>query len=114
LRRVQGADVSRISLRQEKRAAFVVEDQRYAVSCKSVTAPNREVAMGPMRRKLVWVERPTFHGWACTECAWVFNPSEPIAGKSIDEMKTNFGQQRDKAFASHACAEHPMDPRNRP
>lgn len=60
-----------------------------------------------MRRKLVWTETQNFQGWACAECAWVFNPPWPFAGKSIEEMKTNFGQQRDKEFASHVCAEHP-------
>jgi hypothetical protein len=63
--------------------------------------------MEPMRRKLVWAERPNFQGWGCSECAWMFNPSWPLVGKSIDEMKTNFGQERDKEFASHLCAEHP-------
>jgi hypothetical protein len=60
-----------------------------------------------MLRKLVWVERQTFQGWACSECAWVFNPVGTPAGKSLDEMKRNYEQQRDKEFASHVCAEHP-------
>jgi hypothetical protein len=68
--------------------------------------------MEPMSRKLVWAERPNFQGWACTECAWTFNPSGPLVGKSMDEMKTNFGQQRDKEFASHVCAEHPKATKN--
>ena len=63
--------------------------------------------MGPLRRTLVWIERPNFQGWACSECAWVFKPSSQIVGNSIDEMKTKFGQERDKEFASHVCAEHP-------
>jgi hypothetical protein len=66
----------------------------------------------PMGRKLEWTERPNFQGWACTECAWVFIPSWPLVGKSIDEMKTNFGQQRDEEFASHVCAEHPRAAKN--
>ena len=70
--------------------------------------------MEPMRLKLVWAERPNLQGWACTECAWVFNHSGPFVGKSIDEMKTNFGQQRDKEFASHVCAEHPNATKNPP
>jgi rubredoxin len=60
-----------------------------------------------MRRKLVWTERPTFQGWACTECAWVFNASSPLVGTTIDEMKTKFEEERDKEFASHVCAERP-------
>jgi rubredoxin len=62
--------------------------------------------MGPMRRKLVWVERPNFQGWACSECTWFFNPSTPFVGNSIEEMKTKFEEERDKEFASHVCAEH--------
>jgi hypothetical protein len=42
----------------------------------------------------------------------VFSPSWPLVGKSIDEMKTNFGQQRDEEFASHVCAEHPRAVKN--
>jgi hypothetical protein len=70
------------------------------------------MAREPMHRKLVWTESPNFQGWACTECAWVFNPSWPFAGESIEEMKTNFGQQRDKEFSSHVCAQHPRAARN--
>jgi hypothetical protein len=87
-----------------------VED--YAVVQKSLMASNCEVAMEPKSRKLVWAEKPRFHGWVCTECAWVFNPSWPLVGKTIDEMKTDFGQQRDKEFASHVCAEHPRAAKN--
>jgi hypothetical protein len=62
--------------------------------------------VGPMRGKLVWIEGQNFQGWACTECAWVYNPLGPLVGKSIDEMKTKFGEERDKEFTSHVCAEH--------
>jgi len=68
--------------------------------------------MEAMRRKLVWVERPEFEGWACTECAWAFNPSGPLVGNSIDEMKMHFERQRDKEFRSHVCARHPRATRN--
>ena len=83
------------------------EDRCYSANYKNITAPTREVAMEPKRRQLAWVERPNFQGWACSECEWVFNPSSPIAGNSIEEMKAKFGQERDKEFASHVCAEHP-------
>jgi hypothetical protein len=68
--------------------------------------------MVTMRRKLVWVERKNFQGWACTECAWGFNAVGPIVGKSIEEMKEQYEQQRDQEFASHVCAAHPRAPRN--
>ncbi len=64
------------------------------------------------RRKLVWVERPNFQGWACSECGWAFNPSGPPFGISMDEMMEHFEQQRDKEFKSHVCAEHPRSPKN--
>ena len=73
-----------------------------------------EVAMGAVRRKLVWVAKPNFEGWACSECAWTFNPSEMPSGKSIGEMKQNYERQRDEQFQTHACGEHlrtPRDPR---
>lgn len=74
---------------------------------KSLTASNCEAAKEPMRRKLVWTERPNFQGWACAECAWVFNASWPLIGTTIDEMKTKFEEERDKEFAIHVCVEHP-------
>jgi hypothetical protein len=60
-----------------------------------------------MRRNLVWIDEPRFRGEGCSECAWVFNPSGPPTGNSIDEMKENYARQRDKDFAVHVCAEHP-------
>jgi hypothetical protein len=58
-----------------------------------------------MQRKLVWIEVPRFLGWGCSECTWVFNPSGAPIGKSLDEMKENYEQERDRAFAAHICAE---------
>jgi hypothetical protein len=60
-----------------------------------------------MLRKLVRIKEHRFWGWGCSECAWVFNPSGSPTGKSLDEMKQNFEQWRDKDFATHVCAEHP-------
>jgi hypothetical protein len=57
-------------------------------------------------RKLVWIEEDRFQGWGCSECAWVFTPSGPLAGKSYDEMLRKFEAQRNQEFASHVCAEH--------
>jgi hypothetical protein len=36
----------------------------------------------------------------------VFKSSGTPTGKSLDEMKRNYEQQRDKHFADHVCAEH--------
>jgi hypothetical protein len=66
-----------------------------------------------MRRKLVWIEEQSFWGWGCSECAWVFNASGSPAGNSLDEMKQNYEQRRDKEFAAHVCAEHPQPKRQK-
>jgi hypothetical protein len=58
-------------------------------------------------RKMIWVESARSAGWACSECAWTFNPWGPPRGDSLDEMKQDFERQRDKEFASHDCAQHP-------
>jgi len=63
--------------------------------------------MEPVYRKLVWAERPGFQGWACSECAWLFNPVGPLVGETIDDMKRLYEKQRDEEFRSHVCAEHP-------
>lgn len=61
-----------------------------------------------MRRKLklVWIDEPHYWGEGCSECEWVFNPSGPPTGKSLDEMKENYKRQLDRDFAAHVCAEH--------
>jgi len=58
-------------------------------------------------RKLIWIEEQHFHGWRCSECAWVFNASEPLTGHSLNEMMENYKRQRDDEFAAHLCAERP-------
>jgi rubredoxin len=59
-------------------------------------------------RKLVWVEGQSFEGWGCSECAWVFNPSGPPTGDSLDEMKLNFQEQLSEEFMIHNCAPRPQ------
>jgi hypothetical protein len=58
-------------------------------------------------RKPIWIEEPSFQGFGCSECAWVFKPSGRPAGDSLDEMKEIFERLRNRAFAIHLCAEHP-------
>jgi hypothetical protein len=59
-----------------------------------------------MSRKLVWIDQPHFRGFGCSACAWVFNPSGAAAGKSFDEMMSNFELQRDQEFSLHVCASY--------
>jgi hypothetical protein len=63
--------------------------------------------MEASRRELVWLVRQNFQGWGCSDCTWVFNPTGPPVGKSIDEMMIQYQQQRAKEFAAHVCAAHP-------
>jgi len=67
-----------------------------------------------MPRELVWKDQLRFRGWGCSQCVWVFNPSEPPTGEGIDGMARNFVSQRDKEFASHVCAKHPRKPKTTP
>jgi len=60
----------------------------------------------PARPEMVWVQRERFLGWACSECAWEFNPSRIPFGNTLAEIKQRYERQRDKEFASHLCAEH--------
>jgi rubredoxin len=56
---------------------------------------------------MIWIKTPRVEAWACSECAWTFNPSGPPRGSDLAEMKQNYELQRDKEYASHACSEHP-------
>src|ERR1700674_2749913 len=52
-----------------------------------------------MAREMKWVER--IQGWSCSDCAWVFVPSGPAHGNTIDEMMRNFVAKKDKEYQSH-------------
>ena len=58
-------------------------------------------------RKLRWIEEEYFHGWRCSECAWVFNSSAQPVGPSFEEVLQNYRLLRDKEFAAHVCAKRP-------
>jgi hypothetical protein len=62
-------------------------------------------------RKMIWIKTARVEAWACSECAWAFNPSDPPRGRDLDEMKQNYESQRDKEYAAHVCAEHPRGKR---
>jgi hypothetical protein len=65
-------------------------------------------AVEAMHRKMVWIKRPGFLGWGCSDCAWVFKPTGPPIGESLPEMQGHFEVQRDSEFKSHVCAAHPI------
>jgi hypothetical protein len=60
-------------------------------------------------KTMIWVKSAQFEGWACCECAWIFNPSGPPVGNSLEAMKQDFERQRDREFGSHVCAQNPRD-----
>lgn len=60
-----------------------------------------------MLRTLIWIETPRYQGCACSECGWVFKPSGPPVGDSLEEMKKMYERRRDKEFATHVCGEYP-------
>jgi rubredoxin len=74
----------------------------------------RRVAHPALSRKTVWIKEENVMGWGCSECAWVFNPSGPPIGKTLDQMTRNFHAQLSEEFASHDCAEHPRFKRATP
>jgi hypothetical protein len=55
-------------------------------------------------RQLVWLEPQRVEG--CSECAWIFNPSDPPVGSTLNEMKWNFRMQLAADFQSHVCQDH--------
>jgi hypothetical protein len=55
-------------------------------------------------RSFLWIETRNFVGWRCSECDWMFRPTGPPVGGSLDEMKHNFLKQLSIEFASHTCA----------
>jgi hypothetical protein len=60
-----------------------------------------------MPRKLVWIEKPSFQGFGCSECNWMFKPSSALLDESLDRMKEKYEAQRDKEFAAHVCVQRP-------
>ena len=36
-----------------------------------------------MPRELVWIKRPNFEGFVCSECEWVFKSTSALVGKNI-------------------------------
>jgi hypothetical protein len=51
-------------------------------------------------RKLYWVERPAFSGWACSECTWAFHPVGSLGRMSIHELVEKTQKQLDEDFVS--------------
>ena len=58
-------------------------------------------------RTLTWIREAHFHGPACSRCAWLFRPTGPPTGISLQQMKENYMRRCNEEFAAHVCAEHP-------
>jgi hypothetical protein len=72
-----------------------------------VCEDRKEAVEGTFMRQMTYISIERSQTWACSDCAWTFNPSGPPRGNSLEEMKQNYERQRDKEYASHVCAEHP-------
>jgi hypothetical protein len=75
-------------------------------SIASTNNGGRHESRGNSSRQLVWLAGHSFEGWGCSQCAWLFRPSGPPLGKSLDEMKQNYQRQLSHEFVVHACANH--------
>ncbi len=60
----------------------------------------------PALRKLEFVERPDFIGWACSSCGWTFQLPDKLQSASLDDLIRQAESLRDASFVSHACADH--------
>jgi len=58
-------------------------------------------------RTLTWIREAHFHGPSCSRCAWLFRPSGPPIGISLQQMKENYVRRCNEEFAAHDCAEYP-------
>jgi len=59
--------------------------------------------MPSMARNLIFVKKPNFEGFGCSECNWVFTPDKEISGLSLELMKKHLEANRDIEFGAHAC-----------
>jgi len=60
-----------------------------------------------MDRKLVWTNRETFQGWACSQCAWEFRPSDLIVDELTNDKKHHYDQHCEDEFRRHLCSDCP-------
>jgi hypothetical protein len=60
-----------------------------------------------LMRQMIWIKTAGMNAWGCSQCVWLFNPSDPPRGSNLEEMKENYERQRDKEYASHVCAKYP-------
>ena len=67
-----------------------------------------------MRRTLIRVTNQSFLGWNCSECGWLFKPSDAHTGDTPNEMTRVLFSQHDTEFADHVCVEHPQTRHTQP
>jgi hypothetical protein len=53
-------------------------------------------------RKLVWIDGT--QQWICSDCAWVFEPSDLFADKALNKYFDVV--RREEEFAAHLCANY--------
>jgi hypothetical protein len=60
-----------------------------------------------MDRKLVWRNRETFQGWACSQCSWEFEPSDLSFDELTDDNKRHYDRRCEDEFRQHLCYDSP-------
>jgi hypothetical protein len=63
-----------------------------------------------MLRELVWIDHPKVSWLGMLAMRVDFQPYGPPSGHTVEEMKQNFEDLRDKEFVSHVCAKCPRKP----
>jgi hypothetical protein len=58
-----------------------------------------------MARWLKWVSTDTTQGWACSQCAWVFNTPDLL---SDPDAKAAYDRLANGKFQTHKCEDHGM------
>jgi hypothetical protein len=54
-------------------------------------------------RELIWIVRPNFQGWTCSQCEW----NSPLPTLLTDaEAKTAYDRLAAAKFRDHKCADH--------
>jgi hypothetical protein len=53
------------------------------------------------RRSLTWIRQTHFYGPGCSRCTWLFRPTGPPVGSSLQEMKENYLRYCNEEFLAH-------------
>ena len=87
-------------LNQEKTNHMI----RHIVPVSAREGSMHHKSQGHLLRRLVWIEKLNCGGWACSDCGWIFRPSGPFKGESLQEVTEAFQAKLYEEFESHDCS----------